>query len=146
MPRVQKGFTLLELLVVVAIIALLTAIAMVSLDYFKARARDSRRIANIAEIKNALSIYNAHHENYPVLTETCLNGIDDPLTRVLTADQVSLSPISDPTWPAQVPDPAKPKDGHCYTYKSLDDGKSFELTYFLELGAVGIPGHNAVRP
>lgn len=66
MKHTQKGFTLVELLVVVAIIGLLAGIAVVSVNSTRVRARDARRIADIKQIQNALELYNnANSGVYP---------------------------------------------------------------------------------
>lgn len=60
-----KGFTLLELLVVVAIIGLLATIAVVSLQQARAKARDAKRLANADQIVKALELYYDENEEYP---------------------------------------------------------------------------------
>ena len=62
----KNGFTLIELLVVVAIIGLMSSIVLSSLNQARARARDARRIQDLAQIKNALALYADDHEGvYP---------------------------------------------------------------------------------
>lgn len=61
----NKGFTLLELLVVVSIIALLTAIAVVSFGKAQQSARDSRRRADIKAIQVAMEQYYNTNYTYP---------------------------------------------------------------------------------
>lgn len=55
----KKGFTLLELLIVIAILAILAAAAVVVLNPAELlrRARDSERITDIANIRNAMNLY-----------------------------------------------------------------------------------------
>lgn len=65
---VKDGFTLVELLVVVAIIGILSGMVLVSMDaggYFK-RGRDSRRLADLATTQAALEQYYAQQGEYPV--------------------------------------------------------------------------------
>ena len=50
----RRGFTLVELLVVVAIIGLLAGIAVVSVNAVRAKARDTKRVADIKQIQTAL--------------------------------------------------------------------------------------------
>lgn len=58
MKHTNKGFTLVELLVVVAIIGLLAGIAVVSVNSVRVKARDAKRIADVKQIQNALELYN----------------------------------------------------------------------------------------
>ena len=53
-----SGFTIVELLIVVVVIAILAAISMVAYTNIQSRARDSRRLSDITQIKNALLAYD----------------------------------------------------------------------------------------
>ncbi len=53
----NKGFTLIEILIVVAIIGLLSSVILVGLGSFRARGRDARRIADLREVQQALELY-----------------------------------------------------------------------------------------
>jgi prepilin-type N-terminal cleavage/methylation domain-containing protein len=53
----KSGFTLIELIVSVTIIALLTVVAMVSYTGTNRKARDSRRMADVEKIRMALELY-----------------------------------------------------------------------------------------
>jgi prepilin-type N-terminal cleavage/methylation domain-containing protein len=53
----KKGFTLIELLVVIAITAILTSVMVPSLFSTKSKARDTKRISDIAQIQLALEVY-----------------------------------------------------------------------------------------
>lgn len=65
MKHYKKGFTLIELLVVIAIIGILSTLAVVSLTSARARARDSRRIADIRNVQSALELYFTDNSAYP---------------------------------------------------------------------------------
>lgn len=52
--RPAKGFTLIELLVVIAIIGILAAIVLVSLNSARAKGRDARRVAEVAQMASAI--------------------------------------------------------------------------------------------
>ncbi|MEK7193911.1 MAG: type II secretion system protein [Patescibacteria group bacterium] len=62
----KKGFTLVEVLIVVAIIGLLSSVILVGLGGFRSRGRDARRIADLREVQSALEIYYTKNQQYPV--------------------------------------------------------------------------------
>lgn len=62
----KKGFTLIELMVVVGIMALLYAIILPSIDKIRARSRDSRRIADVSQLRLAVEHYFNVYNKYPV--------------------------------------------------------------------------------
>jgi prepilin-type N-terminal cleavage/methylation domain-containing protein len=54
--KYNRGFTLIELMVVVVIIAILTSIVMASFSQAKAKSRDAKRIADLAQMQLALEL------------------------------------------------------------------------------------------
>lgn len=63
----HKGFTLIELLVVIAIIGILASIVLASLNSARKRSRDTRRIADLHQIKTALELYDHTNSTYPIV-------------------------------------------------------------------------------
>lgn len=61
----NKGFTLIELLVVIAIIGLLASIVLVALTQTRSKARDTKRIADINQLRKALELYYLDYGVYP---------------------------------------------------------------------------------
>jgi len=61
----KKGFTLFELLVSISIIAIMTAVAVVSFGGVNKRARDSKRIADLEKIRLALEAAKQVGSTYP---------------------------------------------------------------------------------
>ncbi len=62
----KKGFTLVEILVVIAIIAIMAAVVLPSIDKVRARSRDTKRIADINQLRLALEHYFNIYNRYPV--------------------------------------------------------------------------------
>lgn len=70
----KKGFTLIELVVVVAIIGILTAASTLSLGNQRMRARDSRRVVDAGGLGVGIESYRAANGNYPKS-----NSYDEPI-------------------------------------------------------------------
>ncbi|MFH0749863.1 MAG: prepilin-type N-terminal cleavage/methylation domain-containing protein [Candidatus Gottesmanbacteria bacterium] len=72
---VKRGFSLIELLIVIAIIAILTAIATASYSTMQKKARDNRRISDMKAIQNGFEQYFADNtSSYPV-SLPCFLGV-----------------------------------------------------------------------
>lgn len=61
----SKGFTLIELLITITIIAILSAIALVSYSAFMKNSRDAKRQSDLKFIQSALEQYHADNFTYP---------------------------------------------------------------------------------
>lgn len=68
MKRNKKGFTLVELLVVIAIIGLLATIAVVALSAARRSSRDAKRIADVRQTQTGLELYFNDKLKYPTCT------------------------------------------------------------------------------
>ena len=71
----QKGFTIVELLIVIVVIAILAAITVVAYNGISARARDSQRQSDIVAVQKALEMYKLDNSSYPSVG-TDGNGYD----------------------------------------------------------------------
>lgn len=61
----KSGFTLVEILVVIAILAILSMIVLVIYNGVTAKARDTQRIKDLQSIKQALILYRSDVHYYP---------------------------------------------------------------------------------
>jgi len=65
LPAHRRGFSLIELLVVIFIIATLTGLLLPNLMSARQRARDTRRKQDLEAIKNSLRLYYNDNQGYP---------------------------------------------------------------------------------
>lgn len=128
-----SGFTLIELMIVVAIIGLLAAIVIGALTLSTKRARDAHRLQDLRAIATLLEFHYADTGRYPVasgLITSC--GMQGPNW---------IPDGSDYEWAAaytaSVPrDPAENcGEAGAYSYAYQSDGSQYDLTARLEGGS-----------
>jgi len=74
MKRTQQGFTLIELMIVVAIVGILAAIAIPAYQDYIARSKVSEALASLAEAKTSVAEY--YSTNGTLATSATSIGID----------------------------------------------------------------------
>lgn len=63
--RNQKGFTLIELMIVIAIIGILAAIAIPQFSSYRAKSYNAAALSDIRNLKTDLEAYYAEWDEYP---------------------------------------------------------------------------------
>ncbi|MCX6744746.1 MAG: type II secretion system protein [Candidatus Parcubacteria bacterium] len=143
----QGGFSLVELLIVVAIIILLATISVIALNDQRAKARDARRISDIRQVRTALEFYHSDEDQYPVVDKSVVLGQkgSEKLCAKAVGAIVSLeTPCSqDTTYMATIPkDPLADRQ---YLYQG--NVKDYEIIFNTEkpssLGLAGQYSANA---
>jgi len=79
----RRGFTIVELLIVIVVIGILAVIAIVAYNGIQVRARNSQVASAIQSYKKAFTQYAIEHQAYPTTTSACL-GTDYPDTGAYT--------------------------------------------------------------
>mgnify|MGYP001170127625 CR=1 FL=1 len=89
MAKLNKGFTLIELMIVVAIIAILAAIALPAYQDYTIRAQVGEGPINAAALKTAIAEYRADRGNWPVNNASV--GITNPISGTYVQSVVNTS-------------------------------------------------------
>lgn len=74
---IQKGFTLIELIVVIAIIGLLASVVVTALGVSRARGEIARVLGDYKSVANALELYRQSHSGQYPGTETTAQDINE---------------------------------------------------------------------
>lgn len=72
--KAKKGFTLIEMLIVIVIIGILAAALIPRLSSARGRANDVARKADLAQLANALLSYQIDRGQFPTSWTTCADG------------------------------------------------------------------------
>ncbi|HEX5010507.1 MAG TPA: type II secretion system protein [Planctomycetota bacterium] len=84
----QAGFTLVELLIVVVILAILAAVVIPQINNASAEAKESALRASLATVRQAISLYRVQHaEIYPGM-----GGWDEFVTQLTTGTDQAGNP------------------------------------------------------
>lgn len=90
------GFTIIELLVVVAIIGLLASIISAAVTNARVKARDARRLTDVKQVKTGMDLYFANCSEYPPAVDFVANNqISCGSTPVLRVPADPLTPQYD---------------------------------------------------
>lgn len=139
--RQRSGFTIVELLIVIVIIAILAAITVVAYNGIQGRARDSQRLSDLKTIVKALEMYKATNGVYPNANPTVNASGWEVSTNGTTATNF-LAPLVSANGISKVPvDPVNTGDP-----ASLNPSRGAnEYEYFYFLYTAGANGCDATR-
>ncbi len=127
MPKNNSGFTLLEIIVTVGIIAILSTVALISFQSTRVAARDTKRLSDFNTLAAALQTYYQQTGAYPT---------------ILANGTALKSPDGQTTYLSAIPKNPSPRaDNGCpnsdYTYTVTSSNKWFEVVSCLGQGESG---------
>lgn len=93
--QVQKGFTLIELMIVIAIIGILAAVALPAYQDYTVRAKASELILAGSTAKNLISEYVIINNVIPTSAQLTVQNITSGMTDSLTWDGTDIRIVGD---------------------------------------------------
>jgi uncharacterized protein (TIGR02145 family)/prepilin-type N-terminal cleavage/methylation domain-containing protein len=116
--KLNSGFTLIELMVVVLIIVILATLAMVSYTSIRVKSRDTKRVTSINTLQTALNAYYKDHGVFPSIITAGMPLRNSSNTKVYL-DEIPFNP--------------QPRTDHnCnnleYIYKVSSDKQAYSLS------------------
>ena len=126
MRKTVSGFTIVELLIVIVVIAILAAISIVAYNGIQQRARDTERMVELTSLQKALEIYHAEKGGYPLCGTTGPN-----LTPILSSGD-AYSCLVDDLVPGYINAiPADPTNSGSYLYRYAPGYKKIGTASFV---------------
>jgi len=114
----KRGFTLVELLVVITVITILAGISVVTYTQVQKNARDGKRKADLTSIQNNLELYYSSYNQYPGETSVCESSRGSCDSCPCSGNDWTGTTIATALVSAYVKDlPADPKNDDTYYYE-----------------------------
>ncbi|SRR3989339_580512 len=140
----KKGFTMVELLVVIALIAILAVLTVVTMSSARRKTRDAERVSHAQQLRVALGLGYAELAEFPAQEGDHLS-LGDGNARVLCevggkpnfVQSISLCTGANPPYMSAVPSSPKPNDGKCssgdnaYWYLAGSGGNDYRIQFCL---------------
>lgn len=125
MKKNHLGFTLVELLIVIAIIGILAVTSIVILNQARIKSRDAKRVSDIQVIRAGLEQHWLEKASYPTTAAQVQLGIGN--YAVLTANGFEATPTGQ-SYLAKVPVDPKPSTYYLYQCTSGSVGYTLQFT------------------
>ncbi len=121
----RRGFTLLEIVIVIAVFGLLATLAVLSLNGARASLRDAQRVSDVSVLRAGLGQYWLEKATYPVSDGMTLGQLGGGSEKLSNAGFVAVEDPSTPVYLDRVP--TGPKVGEYYQYRGGPSGYSIRF-------------------
>lgn len=122
----ERGFTIVELLIVIVVIAILATLVITAYNGVQQRARDSKRVSDVRAIQTAAEAYQSEKGIYPTLAQVSATSNIVKLDSTITANMQAT--------PA--PDATTNRDK--YQFLLCDSGVGVKILYYQESPTAGV--------
>ncbi len=135
--KAQKGFTIVELLIVIVVIGILAALVVTTYNGIQQKARDTERKTDVNALHGQIEAYSAQNGKYPTLA-----NMNDATFRNTNMKGLDTAALGDPKGGGSTTLVAAPS-ATAYSYATLPAGcdngaggdcTSYTLTATLEAG------------
>lgn len=121
----SKGFTVLEVLIVVALFGFLATLAAVSLNTARARMRDAQRLSDVSQLRAVMSQYWLERNTYPTASGLFLGRPGDNADTLVGTGFVEASVATPPVYLERMP--VGPSRNEWYRYSGGVNGYSLRF-------------------
>ena len=144
MKQIQKGFTLIELMIVVAIIGILAAIAVPAYQDYIARAQVSEAVSLLGSAKTGLAEYFADKGFWPSTPSDVMASTTGKYTDMITAPNTGTISGTSSTYTVQATMKTSTINsaitGGIVQLSTPDSGKTWRCSYIAPMQERFVPG------
>lgn len=143
LKKAQKGFTIIELLIVIAIIAILAGLVLNNFQGAQAKARDTQRVTDVNNIHSKLEEYYNENGGYPnAMAASNFPGIDAESLNDPDGDAIAVTEKAN----TGAADPAAPTNDAEYQYIVWPTGCTNNCTGYKLKTFIERPGGTTTNP
>lgn len=146
-----QGFTLVELLVVISIIALLSTLAIMSLNLARQKSRDAKRVADMRQFYSAMETFHINNKTYKPTGCATVNTAVSACTGTGAAGLLdimsNIGNLNDPSSAVGTLCTTSSSAVCNYAFTTTPNANTYTVTYYLEGDTAGLSaGRHTLTP